>query len=272
MSSSLALPDVLVLDKSQQAYFAESGVLRQNNATSTQNFQTLYTHVRDAEQRLLTDALVRDLPHVPATYCHYHEWQLRAKTAHRFGAYLRKKALSGCWVLEVGCGNGWFAHQISQHSGANVLGVDVNQLELQQAARVFGAPGLWFADLDFFNAPMQPKSFQLIVFNASIQYFADFPQVVARAMALLAADGELHIMDSPFYAQTACAAAQQRSEQYYSAKGVAELAAYYHHHAYETLLAFQPTFLYRPSRILRKIAPQRTNPFPWVRIVKKAGS
>ncbi len=41
-------------------------------------------------------------------------------------------------ILELGCGNGWLSHLLSQSLQRDVCGIDVNRTELTQAARMFG--------------------------------------------------------------------------------------------------------------------------------------
>ncbi|MGB0883640.1 MAG: hypothetical protein ACPGTG_02870, partial [Flavobacteriales bacterium] len=72
----------------------------------------LYLKVRQAEHRVLSDEQVSKLPKTEKNYSLAKDWKLRTNTLHRFTTYLNKskKPLT---ILEIGCGNGWFSHQLS---------------------------------------------------------------------------------------------------------------------------------------------------------------
>ena len=109
-------------------------------------FEEEYLAVRKAEGRVLTDVQVLELPQSPHPKFE-EEWAVRRKTCKRWEPHSKPG-----WgpVLEVGCGNGWFAHFLAQHDGITV-GLDVNRTELEQAARVFKSPFLDFLQADFFD-------------------------------------------------------------------------------------------------------------------------
>jgi SAM-dependent methyltransferase len=233
-------------------------------------FERAYLDARTREGWVYADAVVGQLPYPAATVPHAELWRLRSKNFERFAAYLRTLKQQPLNVLEIGCGNGWFAHAIAaQRSDATVLGLDVNLHELKQAARVFGASNPSWLYGDLFRGALPAEFFQLIVFNGALQYFADLPALFARVLSLLAPGGEVHILDSPLYPRDGREDAQRRTAAYYRKLGVEAMTAYYHAHAIESLDPYRPTILYDPrsplNRLRKKIGAA-VNPFPWIRL------
>ena len=68
----------------------------------------MYLASRKKENRIYSDEQVVQLPFIEPTHIHYHEWQVRKRSALRLIHYLEKKnkPLS---ILEIGCGNGWLS-------------------------------------------------------------------------------------------------------------------------------------------------------------------
>src|SRR6185369_492378 len=88
------------------------------------------------EQRVYSDDVVRNLPDFSEQSTLKKEWDIRKITVRKLIKYLEKKneKLS---ILELGCGNGWLSHQLAASLNAEVFGVDVNETELLQGARIF---------------------------------------------------------------------------------------------------------------------------------------
>lgn len=99
-------------------------------------FERKYIEIRDLENRLYTDEEILKLPDLPMEHPLYKEWQARKQLFNRLYKHLagRRRSLD---ILEIGCGNGWCSHQMAEIPYANVIGLDINFTELQQAARVF---------------------------------------------------------------------------------------------------------------------------------------
>ncbi len=207
------------------------------------DFGASYNSVRGIEGRLLDDALVAQLPMGP-TGAQRHEWRVRERSAHRLVHHLAQfqRPLK---VLDVGCGNGWMSAMLSR-AGHEVLGIDRNLPELQQAARVF-PNGPRFALAAVFNPGLDDLRFDVVLFAASFQYFADVRSTMERALTL-APDGEVHVMDSVLYpSANAARAAEQRTKAYYARIGVPGMADHYHCHMLEQFYALgNLTVLDRP--------------------------
>lgn len=232
-------------------------------------FETVYLDARRREGWIYPDEQLRQLPAAAATDPHAALWQLRAGSMERFVQYAAalKQPLH---ILEIGCGNGWFSHAIAKAlPNATVFGLDINLQELQQAALVFPQERLHWLYGDLFSTALPARFFRLLVFNGSLHYFSDLAALFDRLLPALAAEGEIHILDSPFYPQAGKAEAAERTKNYYEKLGVAAMAAYYHAHSIEELAAYHPTLLHNPAawnNRFRRLLGVPVNPLPWIRL------
>lgn len=209
--------------------------------TSTDEYklkEELYLAVRTAENRVLDDEMVRQLPQTPSSYVHHNEWQIRAAGLKRFIAYLDKKfGEKKLNILDVGCGNGWMSNNLHKH-GHKVTGIDLNLAELEQAERVFGtSESMAWQYVDILNDDVTGAPFDIILFGASCQYFPDISVLTEASTKLLTKPGEIHLLDSFFYKDSELDAARSRTEQYYSQMGFPEMSEFYHHHSVNALKA-----------------------------------
>lgn len=220
-------------------------------------FSDLYVAVRRKENRILTDAQLAGLPDIEHTYPYFEEWQMRKKSARRFADYLELKP-KPLKILDIGCGNSWFSNYISGIDGTEVLAIDVNVPELEQADRVFSKPNLHFAYADLF-ADEPKEQFDVAVFNSCFQYFENAANTLLAVRKWLAEGGEIHIIDSPFYRPGNVAQAKNRTIEYYTRLGFPDMAAHYFHHTFKSLGKYR--ILYRPG-IFRKFLNR--SPFCWI--------
>lgn len=230
----------------------------------TNSFSDVYIAVRQKEQRILTDKEVALLPKLKRN-----EWEFRVKSTERFINYIdsKKEALN---ILDVGCGNGWFTNAISNVSEKNkVIGLDVNRNELEQAARVFKRQNLQYVYCDIFKKESSFKQqFDIITLNSCVQYFPDFRTLISTLKMFLKPNGEIHIIDSPFYKASQIAEAKQRTFNYYTKLGFPEMASHYFHHSVDNLDEFE--YLYtNKHKLLNKILNRKDSPFPWIRFRKQ---
>lgn len=222
-------------------------------------FEELYVRLREAEGRILSDHQVRSLPDL-VNHPLENEWKLRKESTSRIMNYLSGKGT--LHILEVGCGNGWFSNHLAGINSNQVIGQDINLTELEQASRCFQRENLKFiccSDLSLFR----DETFDLILFNGSIQYFSNLSEVFQTIIPKLKPQGEIHVIDSPIYdSEEAVLAAKNRSKAYYKKHGADKLAEHYHHHQYGEFPI--EAIHYQPSR-LKKLTGQK-NPFPWIQI------
>src|SRR4051812_14170520 len=191
--------------------------------TDTENkhrfFVKQYIHTRKKAQRIYSNDEVRTLPDVPASHVLFEEWLIRKRSAIKLLKYLghKKRPLK---ILEVGCGNGWLSAALGGVRQSAVVGIDINDLELDQAKEVFhSVRNLEFLCCDLNDPRLRSHSFDIIVFAASLQYFASVNEIIKAATSLLSKDGEIHVLDTHFYGANDIEQAKSRTEAYYTALG-----------------------------------------------------
>lgn len=229
------------------------------------DFSTLYYLLRKDEGRIYTDHEVSLLPVINEQHKHYKEWISRKASCDKLVKYLshNKKPLQ---ILEVGCGNGWFAAKLAGIPGSKVTAIDINAEELDQAMRVFKKMG----NLDFFNHSLDDEMikesrYDIIVFAASVQYFPSLKKVLGNAMNILKPAGEIHLIDTNFYPQADLAAARKRTIEYYRSIGFPQMIDQYFHHSKEELAQFDHEVLYDPHSLINRFKINK-NPFYWIKI------
>lgn len=248
-----------------QNFIFTDGLFRQTSFYPN-NFESAYIDIRKKEGRLFTNDEIKTLPDVSKGHPHFHEWKIRKRSLQRLVEYLESQRQEKI-ILEVGCGNGWLSHQLAKLKRAQVIGVDVNFTELQQAARVFhGITNLSFIFGDIFSIQL-PVKVDYIILASSAQYFPDLSQLISVLQAKLSNTGEIHIMDSPFYEVTTVDSAQSRSKNYFSSHD-SSMENHYFHHTWTDLEKFHFELLYDPSSIVSKLKTKFSidSPFPWVKI------
>ena len=234
--------------------------------------EELYIHVRRKEKRIYRGNHLKYLPRVGTQDVHYTEWLIRGKSCDRLIRYLSAKSQS-IVLLDLGCGNGWLSGKLSGIQDCTVFAVDLNAYELEFGAQIFAErKHLIFIYWDIFEEILPVDSFDTIILASSVQYFKALHVLLKRCRNLLRNDGEIHIIDSPFYAATSIQEAKLRSNIYYSELGFPEMTEQYHHHLLSDLDAFDPVCLYNPGSfiniLLRKLPAMYLSPFHWIKIEK----
>lgn len=232
------------------------------------SFETDYIRLRQKEGRIYSDAELLSLPDISTHHIHYKEWQIRKKSGNRLKAYLTKK-LKPLRILEVGCGNGWLSNQLAKIPLAEVTGTDVNKTELMQAKRVFShAFNLEFIYGGINARELENQGFDCVVFASSIQYFPSLKEVVLKLMARLDKQGELHILDSPFYSQNEIPGAVERTRTHFVRMEFPEMTNNYFHHSLQDLDSLDYEILYKTDRF-SSFFGRNKNPFPWICIKRQ---
>src|ERR1700749_4063432 len=94
-------------------------------------FADKYAGLRKKQGRTYSDTEVLSLPSIHSSHTFYKEWMVRKRSCKKLLRYIRKKG--GVQnILEVGCGNGWLSAQLATNTNATVIGLDINDIELQQ--------------------------------------------------------------------------------------------------------------------------------------------
>jgi len=233
------------------------------------DFEEIYLKVRALENRVVDQATLKILPNPPKGTSGYEQWMMRKSSTRRFmqcQTFLEAKN-----ILDIGCGNGWFANKMAKHNpNTNVFALDVNLFELKEGAKAFDRENLHFLYADIFHANLPAKYFDLVVLNSVIQYFDDIPKLFNRIFSLLTDDGNIHIIDSPFYKSNEVKAARKRSQDYYEGLGYPSMADNYNHHSWDVLTSYNTKKMYNPTRhkLINKIKGKKDTPFCWIKICK----
>jgi 2-polyprenyl-3-methyl-5-hydroxy-6-metoxy-1,4-benzoquinol methylase len=231
-------------------------------------FERQYHNVRLTEQRIYSNEEIAMLPEISPSHIHYAEWNIRKKSCDRLVQFLTKKNKK-LNILEAGCGNGWLAAKMAAIKNANVTGIDINRIELMQAVTAFEKrDNLHFSYGDIRTSGLTQHSFDVIVFASSIQYFSSLENIINAALLLLNEDGEINIIDTPFYSDYEVANASKRTEEYYASLGFREMSEYYFHHSIKELRQFNYKVLYNPSAIIGRWKKKQF-PFHWIIIKQK---
>ncbi len=227
-------------------------------------FEEMYVQVRKQENRLLEDEIVVQLPCISSDHPYHEEWKKRQDTCTQFMHHLKQHPPKT--ALDIGCGNGWFTHQISTIA-TSTFGLDVGTEELEQAARCFANESTKFICCTDWSL-LPNNTFDLITFNASLQYFELNEAFWKQVYRCLTSTGVIHILDTPFYKQQEIASAKQRSNSYFSKMNAAAASNYYHHSCWNDLPQ-QAKVVYRFNK-WKKIFRKNSSPFPWIVIHKPA--
>ena len=195
---------------------------------------------------------------------------MRHKSTERLLKYLQSNSNKNAIILDLGCGNGWFAAKLAKLDIGKVVGWDINKVELEQAQRVFSMPNLHFYYQDIFEKTIEQK-FDFIIVNSVLQYFPEPSNLINRLIELLNDFGEIHILDSPFYKEKEVEAARERSMAYYQKLGMPKMADFYFHHTLKSLGSIQYDIMYNPyqwhKKLIRKLGIL-DSPFLWLRMAK----
>ena len=238
--------------------------------TISSDFEKEYIKLRNAEGWIYTDEMVLTLPDINKFAVHATEWKYRKISAERILKYLERTKAEN--ILELGCGNGWFANLISKRKKSITVGVDINETELIQAARLFSKEHTLFVYGDIFETVWPTNCFDIIILNSSLQYFP-YPQILfTKLLSLLTHNGEIHILDSPMYRNIKQAEmASARSKLYFDSIGFTNQLKHYHHHPMNVLSNYKYNVMYDPANwqyAIEKYITHQWTPFPWIRIKK----
>ncbi len=139
----------------------------------------------------------------------YEEWhRMQRRFAHVFTCpnsqrrgpvqeALMRDHLAGAAVLEIGCGTGGFAAQLSQRGAVYVLGVDISEKRIEEAKQHESPGVLEYACADV--SQPQPGRYDLIVGQAVLHH-VDYQEVIPRLMQENLKPGGLMLFYEPLAA------------------------------------------------------------------------
>ncbi len=235
-----------------------------------ESFEKLYLQVRKKEKRIYSDDEIKLLPYASKRNPHKEEWELKAKSFLRFKKYLSQKQPK-LKILDLGCGNGWLAGQLSKEFEQNFYCVDINLAELEQAARVFNKENISFLYADIFTTSLPANTFDLIIVNSALQYFPNISSLMKELFFISKPYGEIHIIDTPFYNAKDIIQTRNRTVKYYNSIGYPEMSGKYFHHSIDELKYLRYDYKYRPNSIKNKFFSfifEKDSPFPWIVVTR----
>lgn len=234
-------------------------------------FETQYIRLRKKEGWLYDTTAIKKLPDTDRTDKNYKLWKIRKKSSEMFLRYIKNNQ-NIYTVLDTGCGSGWFTNKIAAiNSALTVIGLDKNKTELMLAANTFSKNNLQWIYADIYANLFKRESFDIILLNASVQYFADISALINILLGYLKNKGEIHIRDTAFYSEADVVKAKKSTEAYYQKNNAQEMIPYYFHHTWNDIKQYNYTILYKPSlmnKLKSKILLRPFIPFPWV-VIKK---
>jgi protein-L-isoaspartate O-methyltransferase len=231
------------------------------NKTNTIHTDQVYFRSWQKKGNSYMDEEVAALPFIHASHPQYSEWTIRKHSLRALLNYIKNKK-TFTHILQVGCGNGWLSSRIAKAVDAEVTGIDINSHELNQAKRVFKN----ILNLNFINGRLEDDSlknekFDMILFEASAEYFPSLKQIMQIALEHITLQGEVHIMDSPFYQQHETSIARQHHEQ----QSLDHMKTQRYYHTLADLENFQFKILHHPNSWKNKLSIKK-NPFYWITI------
>ncbi len=172
--------------------------------SARERFLEQYAVIRRAEGRGSADPeYYRALPFRDLTGRNSGQWAIRARTFQHFVreivAPMEGATDRPLRILDVGAGTCWLTWRLHSR-GHFAVGTDifVDPLDGLGAATKFPHPPQTIA-ATFDELPFAGGSFDLVVFNASIHYSADYSRTLREVRRVLTAGGKFAILDSPIY-------------------------------------------------------------------------
>jgi SAM-dependent methyltransferase len=175
-------------------------MLRPERVAPIENFLADYTKIRLAEGRGSADAaFYRNLPDCPGDHPMAWQWSIRRRTFSCFRDRVLPSMGARLRILDLGAGTGWLSNRLA-HLGHEPCAVDLscNDQDGLEAARHFGSD--WpSVRAEFDRLPFLDASVDVVVFNASLHYSADYLTTLREALRVLAPAGFLVVLETPVY-------------------------------------------------------------------------
>lgn len=162
-------------------------------------FLAQYRTVREKDgYRPPTAAYYQALPQVDRRNSQADTWRVR-RASYKNLLHVLSSAPGVTTVLDLGAGNGWLSHRLSElgHCCVAVDWLDDEQDGL--GAGRFYSTDFLCVQADYDQLPFAPGQFDAVIFNASLHYSADIAASLQHARRMLRAGGAIAVMDSPTF-------------------------------------------------------------------------
>lgn len=168
-------------------------------------FRRAYAELRRREGRDLDDCNPSILPYARSGALAA-QWRVRARSYERFIEKVvvpRERMSQRLRVLDLGAGNGWLCFRLHGR-GHEAIALDWRDDRvdgLGAARELDGSSEPPFPRVvgSFESLPFTAHRCDLVVFNASLHYATDLRAALSEAVRVLAPNGAIAVLDSPFY-------------------------------------------------------------------------
>ena len=167
-------------------------------AGARRQFLDDYARIRSAEGRGSEEsAYYQALPFIDATGRNADQWRIRAHTFRYFAGRVLPRQQTK--VLDLGAGNCWLSYRLAElHHQPVAVDIFSDPRDGLGAARHYPVQ-FPLVEGDFDRLPFSSSTFDLVVFNASFHYSADYARTLTEARRCLRPGGRVVILDSPVY-------------------------------------------------------------------------
>jgi SAM-dependent methyltransferase len=167
-------------------------------AGARRQFLEDYGRIRSAEGRGSEEsAYYRALPFTDVTGRNSDQWRIRARTFRYFVQRVLRQHRAK--VLDLGAGNCWLSYRLAElHHQPVAVDIFPDSRDGLRAARHYPV-SFPLVEADFDRLPFTKETFDVVVFNASFHYSADYARTLAEARRCLRPGGRVVILDSPVY-------------------------------------------------------------------------
>ncbi len=108
--------------------------------------------------------------------------------------------MRGLRVADLGCGFGWFCRWAADHGATQVLGLDVSENMLAQAAEANSAPAIIYARADLERLDLPESGFDLIYSSLALHYVEDLAGLLRSVHRAVVRGGHLVVsIEHPIY-------------------------------------------------------------------------
>eukprot|EP00927_Polykrikos_kofoidii_P006995 TRINITY_DN1284_c0_g1_i5.p1 TRINITY_DN1284_c0_g1~~TRINITY_DN1284_c0_g1_i5.p1 ORF type:complete len:358 (+),score=67.85 TRINITY_DN1284_c0_g1_i5:54-1127(+) len=107
----------------------------------------------------------------------------------------------GMKVLDVGCGRGRIAHHVATHTGAKVVGINLDKSQLKLARDYAESQGMLGSQLEFMEAnynhplPFDDATFDALYHVQALTYAVDLPKLLAEMNRVLKPGAKISFLD-----------------------------------------------------------------------------
>jgi ubiquinone/menaquinone biosynthesis C-methylase UbiE len=159
-----------------------------------------YTSVRLAEGRGSENPeFYRRLPECDPRHPLAWQWRIHHRTLQCFIARILPSLGKSLKTLDLGAGVGWLSNQLAKRGHYPcAIDITVDEQDGLCAARHY-TPNWPRIQADFDHIPLDEKSVDCVIYNASLHYSTDYVATLAEARRVLRPNGCIVVLETPIY-------------------------------------------------------------------------